>query len=117
MAAETGEAFRQQSARAVPGPLGNPLTLAQLPPPDTRRWVVRRKAEVLAAVAGGLLGRAEACLRYGISDEELSLWEHAVACAGVPGLRVTRVQIYRSVFEGGPPRATGAVRTGCESNS
>ncbi len=39
----------------VIGPLGEPLTLASLPPPETTRWVVRRKAEVVAAVNGGLL--------------------------------------------------------------
>jgi hypothetical protein len=47
-----------------------------------------------------VLSRAEACARYHISEEELRLWERAVRCAGVPGLRVTRVQIYRPVFEG-----------------
>ena len=34
----------------VIGPLGEPLTLDSLPPPGTTRWVVRRKAEVVAAV-------------------------------------------------------------------
>src|SRR3546814_9453267 len=34
----------------VIGPLGEPLTLDSLPPPSTTRWVVRRKAEVVAAV-------------------------------------------------------------------
>ena len=87
-------------APPVLGPLGTPLTLQTLPPPDTRRWVVRRKAEVLAAIRGGLLSRAEACTRYRISDEELRLWERAIAFAGVPGLRVTRVQVYRPIFEG-----------------
>ena len=38
----------------VIGPLGEPLTLESLPAPSTTRWVVRRKAEVVAAVAGGL---------------------------------------------------------------
>src|SRR3546814_6536425 len=38
----------------VVGPLGEPLTLESLPPVDTTRWVVRRKAEVVAAVNGGL---------------------------------------------------------------
>ena len=83
---------------AVRGLTGGWLTRADLPPPGPCRWVIRRKAEVLAAIKGGLLGRAEACEFYGLSEEELALWEHAVACAGVPGLRVTRVQIYRSVF-------------------
>ncbi|MBV1692223.1 DUF1153 domain-containing protein [Novosphingobium sp. G106] len=34
----------------VIGPLGEPLSLATLPSPNTVRWVVRRKAEVVAAV-------------------------------------------------------------------
>ena len=44
----------------VIGPDGSPLTIADLPPPDTRRWVIRRKAEVVAAVRGGLLSLEEA---------------------------------------------------------
>lgn len=70
-----------------------------LPPLDTTRWVARRKAAVLAAITAGTLKRADACARYRISEAELRLWERAVKYAGVPGLRVTRVQIYRPVFE------------------
>ncbi len=76
----------------------------ELPPVDTTRWVARRKAAVLAAIDTGVLTRAEACARYHISDLELQLWERAVRYAGVPGLRVTRVQIYKPIFEGRPPR-------------
>lgn len=76
------------------------IAAAELPPTDTKRWVARRKAAVLTAIDAGLLTRAEACARYHISEVELQLWERAVRCAGVPGLRVTRVQIYRPVFEG-----------------
>ena len=36
--------------RNVPAPDGSPLTVADLPAPDTKRWVIRRKAEVIAAV-------------------------------------------------------------------
>jgi hypothetical protein len=79
----------------VPGPLGQPITLDSLPPPDTRRWVVRRKAEVIAAIRGGLLTAAEACARYRLSPEELELWQDSLDRAGVPGLRVTRIQLYR----------------------
>ncbi len=75
--------------------------LSDLPPPDTQRWVIRRKAQVLAAIVSGRISRAEACARYRISEAELRLWERAITCAGVPGLRVTRVQIYRPVFEAG----------------
>jgi hypothetical protein len=80
---------------AVPGPLGTPVTLETLPAPGTQRWVVRRKAEVLAAINGGLLTVAEACARYRLTPEELELWQDAIDRAGVPGLRVTRIQIYR----------------------
>ena len=84
--------------------------LDSLPPVDTNRWVARRKAAVLDAIAAGVLSRAEARARYHISEAELRLWERAVACAGVPGLRVTRVQIYRAVFEAGPAPAKGGRR-------
>ena len=43
----------------VMGPDGNPLTLDDLPPAGTTRWVIRRKAEVVAAVRGGLLTMEE----------------------------------------------------------
>ena len=41
--------------RDVLGPTGEILTLADLPPSKPGRWVARRKAEVLAALMGGLL--------------------------------------------------------------
>jgi hypothetical protein len=72
---------------------------SRLPPANTTRWVVSRKAEVVRGIRGGVIGRVEACTRYGISTEELALWERAIDVAGPAGLRVTRVQIYRDVFE------------------
>lgn len=70
-----------------------------LPPADIRRWVPKRKADVVHAIRNGVIGRTEACLRYALSNEELCLWERAIDAAGTAGLRVTRVQIYRDVFE------------------
>ena len=83
----------------VIGPLGEPLTLDSLPPPSTTRWVVRRKAEVVAAVNGGLLSVDEACQRYTLSLEEFAGWQRAVDRSGMPGLRVTRIQHYKSLYE------------------
>jgi hypothetical protein len=83
----------------VIGPLGEPLTLESLPSPDTTRWVTRRKAEVVAAVNGGLLSIDEACDRYGLSIEELSTWQRAIERSGMGGLRVTRIQYYKSLYE------------------
>src|SRR6201996_7063515 len=85
-------------AQAV-GPLGEPLTLDSLPPADTTRWVVRRKAEVVAAVNGGLLSVDEGCDRYNLTVEEFAGWQRAIDRSGMPGLRVTRIQHYRSLYE------------------
>jgi hypothetical protein len=79
----------------VIGPDGSPLTLADLPPPNTKRWVIRRKAEVVAAVRGGLLSLDEACRRYTLTVEEFLAWQRAIDRFGMPGLRATRVQQYR----------------------
>lgn len=83
----------------VIGPLGEPLTLADLPPADTRRWVVRRKAEVVAAVNGGLLSIDEVLERYTLTLEEFASWQRAVDRSGMQGLRVTRIQHYRELYE------------------
>ncbi len=95
--APTGATAAKPRPTSVTGPFGATLTLDSLPPPDTNRWVARRKAEVLAAINGGLLTLEEACVRYRLSVEELRLWQEAVERAGVPGLRVTRIQLYRDV--------------------
>ena len=79
----------------VIGPDGTPLTLKDLPPPSTKRWVIRRKAEVVAAVRGGLLTLEEACDRYKLTVEEFLSWQKAIDEFGLPGLRATRVQQYR----------------------
>ncbi|RVT94280.1 DUF1153 domain-containing protein [Sphingomonas crocodyli] len=83
----------------VIGPLGEPLTLASLPDPSTTRWVVRRKAEVVSAVSGGLLTVDEVCDRYSLTVEEFASWQRAVERSGMPGLRVTRIQHYKSLYE------------------
>lgn len=83
----------------VIGPLGEPLTLESLPPIGTTRWVVRRKAEVVAAVNGGLLSVDEVCERYGLTLEEFASWQRAIDRSGMPGLRVTRIQHYKSLYE------------------
>ncbi|RXZ64774.1 CtrA inhibitor SciP [Pelagerythrobacter rhizovicinus] len=83
----------------VIGPLGEPLTLDDLPPRNTKRWVVRRKAEVVAAVNGGLLTLEEVLDRYALTLEEFASWQRAVDRSGMQGLRVTRIQHYRDLYE------------------
>ena len=69
----------------VIGPLGEPLTVASLPSPSTKRWVVRRKAEVVAAVNGGLLTIDEVLERYNLTLEEFAGWQRAVDRSGMQG--------------------------------
>jgi len=82
-------------AKYVIGPDGSPLTVADLPPSSTRRWVIRRKAEVVAAVRGGLLSLEEACARYTLTVEEFLSWQASIDEHGLAGLRTTRIQQYR----------------------
>jgi hypothetical protein len=79
----------------VIGPDGSPLTIADLPPQGTHRWVIRRKAEVVAAVRGGLLSLEEACQRYTLTTEEFLSWQMSIDQHGLAGLRTTRIQHYR----------------------
>ncbi len=86
---------RPGRSSSVIGPAGQPLTVESLPPPDTKRWVIRRKAEVVAAVRNGLIGQDDACERYRLSAEEFLNWEKLIAAHGLRGLQVTRLQQYR----------------------
>ena len=63
----------------VIGPDGSPLTIADLPAPGTKRWVIRRKAEVVAAVRGGLLSLEEACSRYTLTAQAADSSGNSVA--------------------------------------
>jgi hypothetical protein len=79
----------------VVGPLGEPLTIEGLPCPHSTRWMPRRKAEVIAAVEGGLLSLDEACDRYRLTLEEFASWQRSIERA----VRTTRLQRYRDEWE------------------
>ena len=83
--------------RQVTLPNGVILTRADLPPPDTRRWVASRKAIVVKAVIHGLLTQTEAMERYALSEEEFGFWRKAVESHGDKALRVTTLQKYRQL--------------------
>ncbi len=80
----------------VLGPAGRPITMADLPPPGTKRWVMRRKAEVVAGVRAGLISLEDACERYRLSVEEFLSWQRLIEDYGMRGLRATRIQKYRN---------------------
>ena len=89
--------YRQIRPVSVIGPHGEPITRQTLPAPS-ERWTARRKAEVVAAVNGGLLSVDEACERYRMSVEELASWMRTEERLGVRGLRVTCVQRNREIW-------------------
>ena len=66
-----------------------------LPPPNTKRWVVRRKFALVAAINAGKITLEEACQRYDLTEEEIRAWQRAYEAHGLPGLRFTRLQQYR----------------------
>jgi len=87
------------TASYVIGPDGEKMTISDLPAPDTRRWVPRRKARVVAAVEGGLITAQDAFERYDITQEEYTCWKGALSRFGMRGLCVTRINQVRSTSE------------------
>jgi hypothetical protein len=81
----------------VIGPQGTPITLNTLPAPPVGRWVALRKAEVVAAVHGGLLSSEQACAMYGLEREELETWQAAIASLGVRGLFAKNADTLRKI--------------------
>ncbi|MDO8882527.1 MAG: DUF1153 domain-containing protein [Pseudotabrizicola sp.] len=88
---------RLDGPRQVTLPDGSILTRADLPSPQTRRWVASRKAVVVRAVVYGLIPEAEALERYSLSEEEFAFWRQAVEQHGDVALKVTTIQKYRQL--------------------
>ncbi len=88
------EALRPR-VKYVIGPDGSPLTIADLPPTSTKRWVILRKAEVVAAVRGGLISLEDAFARYKLTVDEFMSWQASIDQHGLAVLRTTRIQQYR----------------------
>ncbi len=74
----------------------NQMMLKELPPPDTKRWVISRKAAVVAAVKNGAITRDDVCWFYDISVEEFLTWQEMIEKHGIRGLRVTKLQDFRA---------------------
>ena len=74
--------------------------LSHLPPPETKRWVVSRKAQVVEAIRKNVITLADACQRYSLSEEEVRSWMKLSERGGSRALRVTRLQDYRRKYQG-----------------
>jgi hypothetical protein len=89
-----GDRVAKTNGRNAAGRL-NPIQLEDLPPPGVARWVIRRKAQLVAAVEAGIISLDEALDRYSVSPEEFESWQRSLRRHGIYGLRTTRSQIYR----------------------
>ncbi|MCR9257491.1 MAG: DUF1153 domain-containing protein [Alphaproteobacteria bacterium] len=85
----------QQKLGEILGEDDFPRSRQDLPPATTRRWVIRRKAQVVAGVELGIVSEAEALDYYGLSNEEYESWRRLLMEHGLKGLRATRLQDYR----------------------
>ncbi len=88
---------RVDGPRQITLPDGSRISRADLPPPNTTRWVASRKAIVVKAVVHGLITQTEAQERYALSEEEFALWRAAVEQHGENALKVTTLQKYRQL--------------------
>ncbi len=81
---------KSDGPRVVRLPDGGTMSMGDLPDRNTR-WVASRKADVVRAVACGLLTQAEALARYGLTEEELALWTRYYAAGGVRQLKIAAI--------------------------
>jgi Protein of unknown function (DUF1153) len=87
--------FSRAPVSYVIGADGGPLSLSDLPAARNQRWVIRHKANVVAAVRGGLISLDDVCQRYSLTTEEFLAWSRAVDRFGILALRATLVQQYK----------------------
>jgi addiction module HigA family antidote len=64
-------------------------------PPNTKRWVLRRKAAIIAAVRIGSISIEEALRRYGLTMEEYRCWERSFGRGVTASGRPPRVNLQR----------------------
>ncbi len=83
--------------RAVTLADGTVMSRADLPSPDTRRWVASRKAAVVRGVVYGLISQSDALEQYQISEDEFLEWVRAVSEHGEVALKATSIQKYRQL--------------------
>lgn len=81
-------ARRPTTRRPAPSGAIRSVEMPSLPPAGTRRWVARRKAQVVEGVLSGMLRLDDALRRYDLSIEEFSLWKRRFYRSGVDGLRM-----------------------------
>lgn len=80
----------------ITGRMGDCLTEDDLPPAGNKHWNGYQKAQVVAAIEGGLISQYEARCRYALSMEEYLTWKVILQQFGVEGLHATKAQAVRN---------------------
>jgi hypothetical protein len=71
------------------------ITVMRDLPPQPKRWVPIRKAEIVTAVHSGAVSLEDACRHYAMSVEEFLEWKQNVEQYGLLNLRNIRAQKLR----------------------
>ncbi len=74
-------------------------------PPPIKRWTIRRKAAVVAAVHSGEITLEAACGRYELSIEEFRTWESKLAPRSA--LSAAAIDLLNSINPSGRPHSSG----------
>jgi hypothetical protein len=74
-------------------------------PPPIKRWTIRRKAAVVAAVHSGAITLETACRRYELSIEEFRTWESKVAPRSASS--AVAIDLLNSINPSERPRSSG----------
>jgi hypothetical protein len=72
--------------------------MAELPPPNTKRWLVYHKAAVVGAVHNEEITLEEACRRYQIAKKEFLAWQRAFEGVSVSTLTAVGAPVTRRAF-------------------
>lgn len=71
---------------------GTIISLSDLPPTSTKRWVASAKESVIRVYMAGLATRDDLILKYALSSEEFDIWLNRYLDGGKQALKVTKIQ-------------------------
>ncbi len=92
---------KQNLVEIIPQPMpvaiklkdGTILSLSDLPPANTTRWVASTKAAVIRVYLAGLATRDDLIEKYALSSEEFEIWLNRYIDGGKQALKVTKIQV------------------------
>ncbi len=71
---------------------GTIISLSDLPPQSTTRWVASNKAAVVKVFMAGLISKEDILERYELSDEEFECWLNRFVAGGKNALKIVNLR-------------------------